>query len=52
MTDEKMALLELVEQASDGDFVREVLGVATGPSEAEAFWTDFLRPWPIVAGAA
>ncbi|MDG6095258.1 IS256 family transposase [Acetobacter sp. AN02] len=22
---------------------REVLGVATGPSEAEAFWTDFLR---------
>ena len=22
---------------------REVLGVATGPSEAETFWTDFLR---------
>ncbi|MCE2578003.1 IS256 family transposase [Komagataeibacter sp. FNDCR1] len=22
---------------------REILGVATGPSEAEAFWTDFLR---------
>lgn len=23
--------------------VREILGVATGPSEAEPFWTDFLR---------
>lgn len=28
MTDEKMALLELVEQASDGDFVREMLAFA------------------------
>ena len=25
------------------DGKREVLGVATGPSEAETFWTDFLR---------
>jgi putative transposase len=25
------------------DGVREVLGVAVGPSEAETFWTDFLR---------
>jgi putative transposase len=25
------------------DGVREVLGMATGPSEAEPFWTDFLR---------
>jgi putative transposase len=25
------------------DGVREVLGVAVGPSEAEPFWTDFLR---------
>lgn len=28
MTDEKMALLALVEQASDGDFVREMLAFA------------------------
>ncbi|GBR39812.1 hypothetical protein AA101099_1828 [Neoasaia chiangmaiensis NBRC 101099] len=28
MTDDKMALLELVEQASDGDFVREMLAFA------------------------
>ena len=27
----------------NGDGRREVLGVATGPSEAETFWTDFLR---------
>jgi transposase-like protein len=27
----------------NGDGKREVLGVATGPSEAETFWTDFLR---------
>jgi len=25
------------------DAIREVLGVAVGPSEAEPFWTDFLR---------
>lgn len=25
------------------DGVREILGVATGPSEAEPFWADFLR---------
>ena len=25
------------------DGKREVLGIATGPSEAETFWTDFLR---------
>jgi putative transposase len=25
------------------DGVREILGLATGPSEAEPFWTDFLR---------
>ncbi len=25
------------------DGVREVLGVAVGPSEAEPFWTEFLR---------
>jgi transposase-like protein len=27
----------------NGDGRREVLGVATGPSEAEVFWMDFLR---------
>ncbi len=25
------------------DGVREILGISTGPSEAETFWTDFLR---------
>ena len=29
--------------AVNDDGRREVLGVATGPSEAETFWTDFLR---------
>ena len=29
--------------AVNEDGRREVLGVATGPSEAETFWTDFLR---------
>ena len=27
----------------NGDGRREVLGMAVGPSEAETFWTDFLR---------
>ena len=29
--------------AVNDDGKREVLGVATGPNEAETFWTDFLR---------
>jgi putative transposase len=29
--------------AVNEDGKREVLGIATGPSEAETFWTDFLR---------
>ena len=33
----------IVAVAVNGDGKREVLGVATGPSEAETFWTDFLR---------
>jgi len=33
----------IVAVAVDEDGKREVLGIATGPSEAEAFWTDFLR---------
>ena len=33
----------IVAVAVNGDGRREVLGVATGPSEAETFWTDFLR---------
>jgi transposase-like protein len=33
----------IIAVAVNGDGKREVLGVATGPSEAEAFWTDFLR---------
>jgi putative transposase len=35
------AVIIAVAVSEDGK--REVLGVATGPSEAEAFWTDFLR---------
>jgi len=31
MTDERMALLELVEQQADGDLVREMLAFATEP---------------------
>ena len=34
---------------SDGR--REVLGMAIGPSEAETFWTDFLRKCPGAAYA-
>ena len=33
----------IVAVAVNGDGKREVLGIAIGPSEAEAFWTDFLR---------
>lgn len=33
----------IVAVAVNEDGKREVLGVATGPSEAEVFWTDFLR---------
>ena len=33
----------IVAVAVNGDGKREVLGIATGLSEAEAFWTDFLR---------
>src|SRR5215212_698578 len=33
----------IIAVAVNEDGKREVLGVATGPSEAEAFWTDFLR---------
>ncbi len=33
----------IVAVAVNEDGKREVLGVATGPSEVETFWTDFLR---------
>jgi putative transposase len=33
----------MVAVAVDEDGKREVPGIATGPSEAETFWTDFLR---------
>jgi putative transposase len=33
----------IVAVAVNEDGGREVLGIATGPSEAETFWTDFLR---------
>lgn len=36
-----VAVIIAVGVAADGH--REVLGMATGPSEAEPFWTDFLR---------
>jgi transposase-like protein len=34
----------IIAVAVNEDGKREVLGVATGPSEAETFWTDLLRP--------
>ena len=33
----------IIATAANSDGRREVLGMATGPSEAEPFWTDFLR---------
>jgi len=40
----------IVAVAVNEDGKREVLGVATGPSEAETFWTDLPHaPWPTVA---
>ena len=33
----------IIAVAVNPDGVREVLGMAVGPSEAETFWTDFLR---------
>jgi putative transposase len=33
----------IIAVAVNTDGVREILGVAVGPSEAEPFWTDFLR---------
>jgi transposase-like protein len=33
----------IIAVAVNEDGKHEVLGVATGPSEAEAFWTEFLR---------
>lgn len=33
----------IIAVAVNDDGKREVLGVATGPSEVETFWTDFLR---------
>jgi putative transposase len=33
----------IIAVAVNTDGVREVLGMAVGPSEAETFWTDFLR---------
>ena len=35
----------MIAVAVNTDGVREILG-ATGPSEAEPFWTDFLRGHP------
>jgi len=38
-----VSVAAIVAVAVNTDGRREVLGVATGPSEAEVFWTDFLR---------
>jgi putative transposase len=38
-----VAVAVIVAVGVNTDGVREVLGVATGPSEAEPFWTEFLR---------
>ncbi|WP_207077651.1 hypothetical protein [Salipiger bermudensis] len=49
MVDDRIALIEPVEKQADGDLLRKVLGVSTGPSEAETFWADLLHslagPW-------
>ncbi len=43
----------IVAVAVNEDGKREVLGLAPGPSEAEAFWTDLPRArWPTAACAA
>lgn len=42
----------IVAVAVNTDGRREVLGMATGNSEAETFWTEFLRSWPAAACAA
>ena len=38
-----MSVVVIVAVGANGDGRREVLGMAVGPSEAETFWTDFLR---------
>ncbi len=38
-----MSTAVIIATAVNTDGRREVLGMATGPSEAEPFWTDFLR---------
>ena len=38
-----VSIAVIVAVAVNHDGRREVLGLATGPSEAETFWTDFLR---------
>lgn len=38
-----VAVAVIIAVAVNTDGVREILGVATGPSEAEPFWTEFLR---------
>ena len=38
-----VSVAAIVAVAVNTDGRREVLGVATGASEAEVFWTDFLR---------
>ena len=38
-----VSVAAIVAVAVNGQGRREVLGLATGPSEAETFWTDFLR---------
>ncbi|MAE88186.1 MAG: hypothetical protein CMF13_02970 [Idiomarina sp.] len=49
VVDDRIALIEPVEKQADGDLLRKVLGVSTGPSEAETFWADLLHslagPW-------
>ncbi len=38
-----MSVAAIIAVAVNTDGVREILGVATGASEAEPFWTEFLR---------
>ncbi|PZX11887.1 mutator family transposase [Palleronia aestuarii] len=38
-----MSVAAIIAVAVNTDVRREIIGLGTGPSEAETFWTEFLR---------
>lgn len=38
-----MSVAAIIAMAVDTDGRREIIGLCVGPSEAETFWTEFLR---------